>query len=67
MLSLKQRGIFQRDLILSILTSFLLFCFQNNTISLDLAPYYRNGVDEEVFNNLHCNDDDQPHDPRELW
>ncbi|XP_065363392.1 transferrin-like [Calliphora vicina] len=40
--------------------------FKKNTISLDLAPTYRNDVDENMFNYLHCNEDDQPHDPRFL-
>ncbi|KAM7348588.1 transferrin-like [Cochliomyia hominivorax] len=39
---------------------------KHNTISLDFEPTYRNDVDETVFNYLHCNNDDQPHDPREL-
>ncbi|XP_005179554.1 transferrin [Musca domestica] len=40
--------------------------FKNNTIGFDLRPTYRNGVNERVFNSLHCNDEHQPHDPRVL-
>ncbi|XP_023295920.2 transferrin-like [Lucilia cuprina] len=40
--------------------------FKNSLISFDSVPTYRNQVDENVFNYLHCNEDEQPHDPREL-
>ncbi|XP_059223923.1 transferrin-like [Stomoxys calcitrans] len=40
--------------------------FKKNTIGIDLQPTYRNGVNENVFNYLHCNDDEQPHDPKSL-
>ncbi|XP_073833160.1 transferrin-like [Musca autumnalis] len=38
--------------------------FKNNVVAFDVHPTYRNGVNEKVFNQLHCNDDHQPHDPR---
>ncbi|XP_061398583.1 transferrin-like [Musca vetustissima] len=38
--------------------------FKNNTIAFDLRPTYRNGVNERVFNKLHCDTDHQEHDPR---
>ncbi|XP_075158799.1 transferrin-like [Haematobia irritans] len=40
--------------------------FKKNTIGFDLRPTYRNGVNEKVFNYLHCNDYDQGHNPKSL-
>ncbi|XP_002132389.2 uncharacterized protein [Drosophila pseudoobscura] len=40
--------------------------FKNNTIGFDVKPSYVNGIDENIFGELHCNQADHKDNPGQL-